>query len=217
MGDTRVFDVRFHLGGRSFPVNPFGLQGQGTLAIEADFVTVRGRAHRTFRLPNWEQHRVRMVDVVNVRTEGPDLRFDVLGVVKHNQTIGCTLADGEMARRVTALLPARQTEVFAVAHAEREAFHDRIDYWSPSTPVIWTLLVLNIGIYLLMWLELQGLVRGPFRAPARLELGPAGQGARRAVAAGRRATGQRAALVAAAAIAGWPRQTARIPSCCRNS
>ena len=163
MGDTRVFDVRFHLGGRQFPTNPHGLQGQGTIALEPDFVTVRGRAHRTFHLPNWEQHRLRLVDVVNVRTEGPDLRFDVLGV-KHNQTIGCTLADGEMARRVAALLPARQTEAFAIAHADFEAFHDRIDYWSPSTPVIWTLLVLNVGIYLLMWLELQGLIRGPFRA-----------------------------------------------------
>jgi rhomboid protease GluP len=45
----------------------------------------------------------------------------------------------------------RQTEEFAVAHAEREEFHDRIDYWSPSTPVTWTLLALNIGIFALMW------------------------------------------------------------------
>lgn len=151
MAGSHVFDVRFHLGGKKYPTNPWGLQGQGSIAIESDFVTVRGRAHRTLRLPAWVEHRLRMVDIVNVRTEGPDLRFDVLGV-KDDLTVGCTLADSAAARRLAAMLPVRQTEAFALAYAEQEAFHDRIDYWSPSTPVLWTLLVLNIGIYFLMWL-----------------------------------------------------------------
>jgi len=150
MAGAHVFTVRFHLGG-NWPSNPWGLQGQGEVALEPDFVMVRGRAHRTFRLPNLVEQRLRMVDIINVRTDGPDLRFDVMGV-KNDLTVGCTLPDTDAAKRLAAMLPARQTEAFAQAHAEREAFHDRIDYWSPSTPVLWTLLVLNIGIYLLMWL-----------------------------------------------------------------
>jgi rhomboid protease GluP len=150
MAGAHVFTVRFHLGG-NWPSNPYGLQGEGSLTLEPDFVTVCGRSHRTFRLPRRVEHRLRMVDIVNVRTDGADLRFDVLGV-KNTLGLGCTLPDAAAARRLAAMLPTRQTEAFALAHAEREAFHDRIDYWSPSTPVLWTLLVLNIGIYLLMWL-----------------------------------------------------------------
>jgi len=158
MAGAHVFTVRFHLGG-NWPANPYGLQGQGSLSLEPDAVTVRGRAHPSFRLPRRTEHRLRMADILNVRTDGPDLRFDVEGVTG-TVTLGCTLPDGAAARRLAAMLPARQTEAFAIAHAraaaEREAFHDRIDYWSPSTPVIWTLLVLNIGIYFLMWLTRPG-------------------------------------------------------------
>src|SRR6059058_4817572 len=120
MAGSHVFNVRFHLGGK-YPSNPWGLQGPGSMSLEPDFVTVRGRAHRTLRLPNWVEHRLRMVDIVNVRTDGPDLRFDVLGV-KADQTIGCTLPDAAAAERLAAMLPARQTEAFALAHAEHEAF-----------------------------------------------------------------------------------------------
>jgi membrane associated rhomboid family serine protease len=155
MTGSHLFNVRFHLGGNNWPTNPYGLQGQGTISLEPDFITVRGRNHSSFRLPKWVEHRVRMVDIVNVRNEGPDLRFDVLGV-KGNMKVGFTLADGDAARRLAAMLPARQTEAFAQAHAEFEAFHDRIDYWSPSTPVIWSLLALNIGTYFLMWLARRG-------------------------------------------------------------
>ena len=155
MAGLHAFNVRFHLGGRNWPTNPYGLQGEGSVSLEPDFVIIGGRNHSSFRLPKWAEHRLRMVDIVNVRTEGPDLRFDLLGV-KGNMTVGFTLADGAEARRLAALLPTRQTEQFALAHAEREAFHDRIDYWSPSTPVIWGLLALNIGIYFLMWLARRG-------------------------------------------------------------
>src|SRR4051812_6382321 len=135
MAGPHSFNARFHLGGRNWPRNPYGLQGPGAIVLEPDFVTVRGRNHSSFRLPKWAEHRLRMVDIVNVRTEGPDLRFDLVGV-KGNMTVGFTLDDDDAARRLAALLPTRQTEEFARAYAEREAFHDRIDYWSPSTPVI---------------------------------------------------------------------------------
>jgi rhomboid protease GluP len=150
MTGTEVFEVRFHAGGASWPANPFRFRGQGQLAIEPDFVLVRGSCHRSFRFPERQQHRLRKVDIVNVRRDGRDVRFDVIGI-KETVTMGCSAADTEAAKRLVALLPVRQTEEFAVAHAEREEFHDRIDYWSPSTPVTWTLLALNIGIFLLMW------------------------------------------------------------------
>jgi rhomboid protease GluP len=150
MTGSEVFEVRFHAGGANWPANPFRFRGRGQLAIEPDFVLVRGSSHRSFRFPVRQEHRLRKVDIVNVRRDGRDLLFDVLGV-KETVTIGCSTADAEAAKRIAALLPARQTEAFAVAYAEREEFHDRIDYWSPSTPVTWTLLALNVAIFLLMW------------------------------------------------------------------
>jgi rhomboid protease GluP len=105
------------------------------------------------------EHRLRMVDIVNVHTDGQDVHFHVLGV-RENQAVGFSAPDAATAQRIAALLPARRTEAFAIAHAERSDFHDRIDYWSPSTPVLWTLLVLNIGIYFLMWLVRRNLPGG---------------------------------------------------------
>jgi rhomboid protease GluP len=150
MTGSDVFEVRFHAGGANWPANPFRFRGKGQLVIEPDFVLVQGSSHRSFRFPARQEHRLRKVDIVNVRTDGRDLRFDVLGV-RETLTVGFSTPDAQAADRIAALLPARQTEEFAVAHAEREEFHDRIDYWSPSTPVTWTLLALNIAIFLLMW------------------------------------------------------------------
>jgi rhomboid protease GluP len=157
MPGSDVFEVRFHAGGANWPANPFRFRGKGQLAIEPDFVLVRGSSHRSFRFPKREEHRLRKVDIVNVRLDGRDLRFDVLGV-RETLTVGCSAADAQAAKAIAALLPARQTDAFAVAHAEREEFHDRIDYWSPSTPVTWTLLALNIGIFLLMWWQRRSVV-----------------------------------------------------------
>jgi membrane associated rhomboid family serine protease len=149
-----AFDIRFHLGSRNWPGNPYHFAGAGQVVVEPDFVTVRGATSRSFRLPRREQHRLRMVDIVNVRIEGDDVIFDVVGV-RENKTLGYTelgftAPDRATAERLAALLPTRQTEEFKIAYAEREAFHDRIDYWSPSTPVVWILLSVDIGIYLLM-------------------------------------------------------------------
>jgi membrane associated rhomboid family serine protease len=153
--DQAVFDVRFYRGGQNWPMNPFLFQGAGQLALEPDFVTVRGSSHRSFRFSKREQHRLRMADIVNVRVEGQDVLFDVLGV-QSDQEVGFSAGSRDAARRIAALLPARKTPGFEVAYAEREVFHDRIDYWSPSTPVIWCLLAANIGIFFLMWLLRQG-------------------------------------------------------------
>jgi rhomboid protease GluP len=147
-----AIDVRFHLGGRYWPGNPWHLQGPGQIVIEADFVTVRGERRVAFLRTRREAHRVRMVDIVNLRIEGSDVIFDVLGV-RENLELGFTAPDTATAERIAALLPRRQTETFAIEYAERETFHDRIDYWSPSTPVLWVLLFFNIGIYVLMWFQ----------------------------------------------------------------
>lgn len=147
-------DVRFYLGSRNWPANPYHFQGPGQVAVEPHFVTVRGTARRSFRLPKREEHRLRMVDIVNVRVEGGDVIFDVVGVRDNKDLVytelGFTTPDRATAQRLAAQLPDRQTDEFKIAYAEREAFHDRIDYWSPSTPVLWVLLAADIGIYLLM-------------------------------------------------------------------
>jgi len=159
MTDSTTWDVRFYRGGQNWPMNPFLFQGAGLLLVEPDFVTVRGTSHRSFRFSKREEHRLRMVDIVNVRTEGEDVIFDVMGVQKdqvEEREVGFSAGSGDCAERIAALLPARRTERFNVEYAERNVFHDRIDYWSPSTPVIWCLLAANIGIFFLMWLVRQG-------------------------------------------------------------
>jgi rhomboid protease GluP len=145
---TESFDV-------VFDANPFYFKGTGQVIVEQDFVRVSGKTRRSLRLPTRAEHRLRMVDIVNVHTDGKYLTFHVLGV-RENLVIDVSTPDPATAERLAALLPQRRTEDFAIAHAEREEFHDRIDYWSPSTPVIWGLLTLNIGIYFLMWLVRRG-------------------------------------------------------------
>jgi rhomboid protease GluP len=153
-GSSTSFDVRFYIAGRNWPSNPYRFRGKGTLEIGTDFVFVRGCSHRSFRLPRREEQRIRMVDIVNAWSNGQDVWFDVLGV-KGDVTVGFSVADADTAARIVALLPQRQTEAFMREHEENAAFHDRIDYWSPSTPVIWGLLTANIGIFALMWLARQ--------------------------------------------------------------
>jgi rhomboid protease GluP len=151
-GET--FEVRFRAGGRRRAGNPFNFNGKGSITIEPDFIILKGQRYRRLRSPVPEEHRVRMVDVVNARTDGREIEFDVLGV-KQDQTIGFDVDDQD-ADRILALLPARQTEEFATAEADREVFHDRIDHWTPHTPVIWALLALNIAVFVLMWLDPSG-------------------------------------------------------------
>ncbi|MGX4642906.1 rhomboid family intramembrane serine protease [Massilia sp. SYSU DXS3249] len=165
MPGSTLFDVRFYTAGRNWPSNPYRFRGKGTLAFEPDFVFVRGCEQRSFRLPKREEHRIRMADIVNAWSNGQDVWFDVLGV-KGDVTVGFSVADADTAKRIVALLPARQTEAFVREHEENEVFHDRIDYWSPSTPVIWGLLAANIGIFALMWYarqHYQASLAGPLR------------------------------------------------------
>jgi len=152
-------EVRFYRGGQNWPMNPFLFQGAGQVTVEPDFVTVRGDSHRSFRFTKREEHRLRMADIVNVRIEGEDVVFDVLEVQQgqvQEREVGFSAGSREAAQRIAALLPTRRTSRFEVEYAERNVFHDRIDYWSPSTPVIWCLLVANIGIFFLMWFVRQG-------------------------------------------------------------
>jgi membrane associated rhomboid family serine protease len=155
MTGTELFDVRFYLDGRHRPKNPFGFAGKGTLAIEPDFVTLRGRRHRWFRRGTAAEQRLRMVDIVNAYSDGERLHFDVVGV-EGDLSIGFGVQDESAARHILDLLPQRRTEAFAIAEAEREQFHQRIDHWTPSTPVIRVLLTLNILVFALMWLDSSG-------------------------------------------------------------
>jgi|GEM_PF-982972 len=157
------FDVRFYRGGANWPYNPFHFQGEGRLALEPDFLVLHGSCHRSFRFPKREQQRLRMADIVNVRTSGEDVIFDVAGV-DGKQEVGFSTGARKNAETIAALLPARCTPDFdPKPHLEREVFNDRIDYWSPSTPVINTLLAANVAIFVLMWLERQGFGAGWFK------------------------------------------------------
>ena len=165
MAGSTVFDVRFYIAGKNWPSNPFRFLGKGTLEIETDFVFVRGSSQRALRMPQREEHKLRKADIINAYASGQDVWFEVVGV-KETETVGFSTLDRETAARIVALLPTRQTEAFVQEHAENEVFHDRIDYWSPSTPVIWGLLAANIGIFALMWLarwKFKSEIVGPLR------------------------------------------------------
>ena len=165
MPGSTLFDVRFYIAGKNWPSNPYRFLGKGTLEVEADFIHLRGSSQRSFRMPQRAAHTLRMVDIRNAYASGQDVWFDVVGV-KETQTVGFSAPDRETAARIVALLPTRQTEEFKREHEENEVFHDRIDYWSPSTPVIWGLLTANIGIFVLMWLarqKYQAEIVGPLR------------------------------------------------------
>jgi membrane associated rhomboid family serine protease len=163
--DTALFDVRFYMAGAKWPANPYGFRGQGTLEFQPDFLFLRGSSQRSFRLPERREERIRMVDIVNAYANGQDVYFDVLGV-KGDVTVGFSVADADTARRIVSRLPTRQLEAFVREHEENAVFHDRIDYWSPSTPLIWGLLTANIGIFVLMWYarqHYQAELAGPLR------------------------------------------------------
>jgi membrane associated rhomboid family serine protease len=161
VSDGGVFDVRFYLNKRDWPSNPYGFTGSGQVAMEGEFMVLRGHSHRAFRFPKRQEQWVRIGDIINVRVEAEDVIFNVMHMPGEPE-VGFSVADRDTARRIAALLPTRRTEEFAVSHAEREVFHDRIDYWSPSTPVLTFLLVSNIVIYLLMWVERQTPGLSPF-------------------------------------------------------
>lgn len=149
------FDVRFRAGGRRRAGNPWSFNGKGLVTIEPDFVTLHGSRYRALRASAPEDQRVRMVDIVNVRTDGKEIEFDVVGV-KQDDTVAFDVPERADLERIMALLPARQTEAFATAQAEHEVFHDRIDHWTPRTPVIWVLLAMNIIVFVLMTLDPTG-------------------------------------------------------------
>jgi rhomboid protease GluP len=152
MTAVETFEVQFRAGGRRRTGNAFNFNGKGSVSIEPDFVIVRGRRYRPLRTGVPEEHRLRTVDIVNARIDGRELEFDVLGV-KNDLTIGFDAADKAAAYRILDLLPTRQTEAFAIAEADRDVFHDRIDHWTPRTPVVWALLAVNILVFVLMALE----------------------------------------------------------------
>jgi rhomboid protease GluP len=139
---TASFDVRFH-------ANSFQFEGPGQFAVEQGFVLLRGGSRHAAPSAAPAELRLRMADIVNAHVDGNDVHFQVQDV-RESTAITFAAPDAATARAILALLPDRQTDAFA--RAEFDTFHDRIDYWSPSTPVIWGLLAANIGIYFLMWL-----------------------------------------------------------------
>ncbi|GAB3426579.1 rhomboid family intramembrane serine protease [Massilia solisilvae] len=152
-GET--FEVRFRAGGRRRAGNPYQFNGKGSVTIEPDFLVLRGTRYRNLRAAEPEEHRLKMVDIVNVRSDGKEVEFEVVGV-ERDQTVAFDVPDEVNAWRIFELLPVRQTEEFRIAQSDRETFHDRIDHWTPRTPVIWALLAMNILVFVLMSLSSSG-------------------------------------------------------------
>ncbi len=149
------FDIRFRAGGRRRAGNPFNFNGRGSIAFEPDFVVLRGSRYRTLRASAPEDVRVRVVDIVNACTDGKQVEFEIVGV-KKDERVYFDVPDPDDIDRILALLPARQTPAFATEMRESAIFHDRIDHWTPRTPMIHALLAVNILVYVLMLLDPSG-------------------------------------------------------------
>lgn len=147
MTPTERFDVRFHVRGNR-PRNPFDLHGPGTIVIEPDFVTFDGKERRSFQRGTPGGGRIRRVDIVNVWTDGERVQFDEQRV-GGDRSVGFTVDKPETAMRIVGLLPQRKTEAYATAQADVETFQRQLQHRA-STPVMWSLLVVNIAIYILM-------------------------------------------------------------------
>ncbi|HEY1043251.1 MAG TPA: rhomboid family intramembrane serine protease [Telluria sp.] len=150
MTATESFDVLFHTGG-SRPRNPFRFSGAGRIVIEPDFVTLDGTARRSFQAGRPASERIRMVDIVNVWSDGERVQFDQQRV-DGDRSIGFTVSTPEQALRIIGSLPQRRTEAFATAQADAETFQRQMQDRG-STPVMWSLLVANVAIFVLMMQE----------------------------------------------------------------
>lgn len=150
MTPSESFDVRFHASG-SRPRNPFNFAGPGTILIEPDFVTLDGAIRRSFRAGRPGRERIRMVDIVNVWSDGESIQFDQQRV-DGDRSVGFTVSSPEAALRILASLPQRRTEAFAAAQADAETFQRQLEHRS-ATPVVWSLLVANLAIFVLMMQE----------------------------------------------------------------
>lgn len=150
MTASESFDVRFYVSG-SKPRNPFSLAGPGTIVIEPDFITLDGSERRSFRAGRPASERIRIVDIVNVWSDGERVQFDQQRV-DGDRSVGFTVANPDDALRILALLPQRTTQAFATAQADAETFQRQLQD-RRSTPVVWTLLAANIAIFVLMLQE----------------------------------------------------------------
>lgn len=155
MTQGRAFEIRFRAGGRRRAGNPFNFNGKGSIIFEPEFVVLRGSRYRALRAPLPEEQRVRMVDIVNACTDGKQVEFEIVGV-KKDERVFFDVPNPDDIDRILSLLPGRQTAAFATQMAESAVFHDRIDHWTPRTPMIFALLAVNILVYVLMMFDPSG-------------------------------------------------------------
>lgn len=162
MSSPQRFEVHFPFDAFR-PERTFRLRGAGTLDIERDFVTVRGRRQRPFRRGEDQTHRLRMVDIVNTWTNGELVGFDIRGV-DADRTLQFKVASSADAARLLTLLPERKTDEFVTAVADHDTFARQLVMAQASTPVMWALIAANVGIFLLMAMEPLGPTPGAHAA-----------------------------------------------------
>jgi rhomboid protease GluP len=146
------FPVRFHASRVGQPANAFELAGKGMVEIGSDYLTLRGSRHRTLRPSTPAVETVHMVNVVNVWRDGAQIGCTIQTGEGPRQ-LAFAAADFEAARAIQARLPTRLTEAFATEQADYDAFHHRINHWSPNSPATYLLLAAIVVIHGLMMIE----------------------------------------------------------------
>jgi membrane associated rhomboid family serine protease len=152
MQEPQRFPVRFHSSRVGQPANAFELAGKGLIEIGDGYLTLRGSRHRTLRPPTPAVETIHLVNVVNVWRDGKQIGC-MIQTGEGNRQLAFAAADFPAAQAIQTLLPTRQTEAFATEQADFDAFHHRMDHWSPNSPATFALLAAIVIVHGLMMIE----------------------------------------------------------------
>jgi rhomboid protease GluP len=149
MSTAERFAIHCYANSLTRPRNDFGLSGKATLTVTPEQVIIEGPIQRSFRIPAAGRVSIALADVCNVWSDRDEFIFDVRDADKL-RSIGFRVSGPNDARRLHELLPRQQSSGYAQLEADRKLFLERINHGTPGSPITWTMIVLNVLIFLAM-------------------------------------------------------------------
>jgi rhomboid protease GluP len=152
MSGLRKFKVRFGDGAhyRAVMPNSFRLHGKGFIQFEDNMVRFGGKRHRPFWFGVPEEHVVQQADILNARTTGKYVLFDIEKPGEIGHQVGFAASDRKTAEAIMSLLPRRRSEGFARDQAQLVDFHDRLNKLGRRAVVTPIIVALNVLVFILM-------------------------------------------------------------------
>jgi rhomboid protease GluP len=136
------FAVEFRQPFGAASANPFRFRGKGSAQVTANHLVLAGSRSRPFWFAKQAQVEVPLTLIRDVRQEGRAVAFDVPGR-RAPATVTLQLPDTEQAAALAGALPRAVTQEFV----DREAFETRLAAAARGTPVAWTMLALNVLVF----------------------------------------------------------------------